>query len=221
MSEPTQDGDGTWHVDNLKFATRVQAESYISAKPKRRVRRGNAWWRLLGVLIAVAAWAWSTSRVGGGGVAFWASALGMTVLGAVVVFVAVWYFFPGKDTVFAVDWSIAAGVLVAVWLAWWWVASEDSRAISAKESAEQKAKMEALSLCQKTIGAVASYGSGNTPGHTSGRKIKDMWQFLWPHGSFQFKNGFGVDIPQSARCEVNVLTGRIVYLSVSGATIIQ
>lgn len=82
-------------------------------------------------------------------------------------------------------------------------------------------KMDALLLCQKAIEAAALYGNDNRPGHTFGKKIGEVWQFLWQHGSFHFKNGFGVDVPQSARCEVDVSTGRIVYLFVSGQTIIQ
>ena len=108
--------------------------------------------------------------------------------------------------------------------AFWWNSGKAERArasrIAAIEKAEHKSKMDALLKCQKAIASVAAYGGSNNPGHTSGRKAGGTWQFLWPQGSFHFKNGFGVEVPQWARCEVDMDSGRIRTLVVSGAGII-
>ncbi|MCQ9618402.1 hypothetical protein L1889_18350 [Paenalcaligenes niemegkensis] len=90
-----------------------------------------------------------------------------------------------------------------------------------KRNGGDKAKMDALFLCQKSIAATAAYGKQNLPGYSEGQEGAEAWQFLWPHGTFYFKNAFGVDVPQSAKCQVDLQTGRISYLLVSDREIIK
>lgn len=156
-----------------------------------------------------------------GGMLFWLSVVVLIAIPALLAFFLAFYFFPLRGNRFAMAWAAVVAILAAAGLAWWWASSAESRASDAESRAEQKVKMDALLRCQKAIEVVAQYGKNSRPGYTAGKKIGDVWQFLWPHGSFHFKNGFGVDVPQSARCEVEASTGRIVYLFVSGQTIIQ
>lgn len=108
----------------------------------------------------------------------------------------------------------ACGIIFVAIAAGWLASKFASNPVDPK-------KKEALFSCQKAIGSVSLRGDKDRPGYTNGRKIEGGWQFLWPQGSFSFQNAFGVEIPQSARCEVNASTGRISYLVVSGTAVIE
>lgn len=120
-------------------------------------------------------------------------------------------------------------MLVSIGVVWagasWWISGKAERAernfAETMAKAERQDRMNALLRCQKTIESVALYGKSNSPGYADGKRIDgaNVWQFLWPQGSFYFKNGFGVDVPQWARCEVDVPTGRISRLIVTGREI--
>lgn len=120
---------------------------------------------------------------------------------------------------------LLAAVVVGAPVVSWWLDGREERAerrfAEAMAEAEREDMLEALSSCQRAIGLAAAYGKSNNPGYTQGKRIGNVWQFLWPRGSFHFKNGFGVDVPQSARCEVAVSTGKIVRLIVSGEEIVK
>lgn len=112
---------------------------------------------------------------------------------------------------------VAAGIGIS-----WWNSGKAERTernfAEAMAKAERQDRMNALLRCQKAIASVAAYGNSNNPGHAHGKRIDDtnVWQFLWPQGSFHFKNAFGVEVPQWARCEVDIPTGRISRLIVTG-----
>ncbi|NYT22982.1 hypothetical protein H0A73_05165 [Alcaligenaceae bacterium] len=121
---------------------------------------------------------------------------------------------------------IMLAVVGSVWAGVsWWNSGKAERTernfAEAMAKAERQDRMNALLRCQKAIASVAAYGNSNNPGHAPGKRIEgvNVWQFLWPQGSFHFKNGFGVDVPQWARCEVDVPTGRISRLMVTGREI--
>ncbi len=107
----------------------------------------------------------------------------------------------------------------------WWQSGAESREqeaeIAALLKAERAAKFEALHACRTVIAATAKYGTDNRPGFREPTYSRGAWQFVWPHGSFFFKNGFGVEVPQSAACVVAESNGEIIYLSVSGNELIK
>lgn len=107
----------------------------------------------------------------------------------------------------------------------WWQSGAETRERNAKiaalKKAERDAKFQAAYTCRKAIAVTAAYGKDNMPGHREPGYSNGLWQIVWPQGSFYFKNGFGVDVPQSAACFVSESTGEIIYLSVSGREIIK
>src|SRR5690606_37193242 len=90
--------------------------------------------------------------------------------------------------------------------------------IAAVEKAEMRERLNALERCRKSIKSTAEYGEPYIPGNAQVRTphAENVWQFIWPQGSFHFKNAFGVEVPQWARCEVDIPTGRISRLIVTG-----
>lgn len=120
---------------------------------------------------------------------------------------------------------VICAALAFVISVFWWRSGAESRAektlIATQQKAELLFKRESLLLCQKTISATAVYGRQGLSVYTEGRVAGGSLQFLWPQGAFYFKNGFGVEVPQSARCEVNLKTGKISYLVVSGQVIVK
>lgn len=130
-------------------------------------------------------------------------------------------------------WKFAVLTCIATLVGWagmhWWGAGAEDRARDRAREAErkellaaiEKSRLEALLLCQTTITRLALYGKPSGPGYAQGQEVPGTWVFVWPHGSFHFKNGFGTDVPQWARCEVHMDTGKITSLVVTGKTIIS
>lgn len=129
-------------------------------------------------------------------------------------------------------WKLAMFACIATLVGWaglhWWESGAEDRARDRAREAErrellaaiEKSRLESLRLCQTTITRLALYGKPSGPGYAQGQEVPGAWVFVWPHGSFHFKNGFGVDVPQWARCEVHMDTGNITSLVVTGKTII-
>lgn len=126
--------------------------------------------------------------------------------------------------------TVKSGVIVLALIALplaslsWWKSGSAERyersKLAAAQRTEDQSRLDALFKCQKEIATVAAYGKQSGPGSTGARKSGDTWQFIWPQGSFHFKNAFGVDVPQWARCEVSAPTGRISRLIVTGRDVI-
>jgi len=98
----------------------------------------------------------------------------------------------------------------------WWVVTG-----RIDKDPERKQRMDALLVCQKAIASVAQFGKKEYPPYPLVQSGEDAFIFLWKSGDFYFKNAFGVDVPQSARCEVNKSTGRIQYLTVSATVLVK
>lgn len=126
-------------------------------------------------------------------------------------------------------WKWAVLSCVAALFGWavlhWWDSGAADRAKKAERrellAAIDQSRLNSLKLCQNTITRLASYGKPSGPGYIQGQEAPGAWVFLWPHGSFYFKNGFGIDVPQWARCEVHMDTGRITSLVLTGQEIIK
>lgn len=119
-------------------------------------------------------------------------------------------------------WALAA--ILAVGAFFWWQSGADERAANARlkaaADAERKTRMAALLSCQKAIRATARYGGADMPPYVPATWNASTLQFIWPEGSFHFKNGFGVSVPQWARCQVDTDKSRITYLVVTGTAVI-
>lgn len=124
------------------------------------------------------------------------------------------------------DW-VGAAILAVIFLLGyvWWESGADERAADRKrtegERESKRAEWRARSVCGRSIASLAAYGKDNDPGVGRGLYENGQWHFSWPHGSFHFKNAFGVEVPQSALCTVDEKTGEIEYLMVSGKEIIK
>lgn len=69
---------------------------------------------------------------------------------------------------------------------------------------------QALSSCQKVILSLAKYGDAERPPYRTPEATGRVVSYSWEKGSFHFKNGFGVKVPQSAVCMVS--EGEVVFL---------
>lgn len=86
---------------------------------------------------------------------------------------------------------------------------------------EKKQRMAALLICQKAIASSARYGKTEYPPYPEVKSGDGFFLFLWKSGDFYFKNAFGADVPQSARCEVDKQSGRIQHLAISGKVLVN
>lgn len=107
----------------------------------------------------------------------------------------------------------------------WWYAGADERARRERREAVQeeiqRSKMRALQACQEAIAVSAIYGKRKSPGPTDGHQSGHSWLFYWSDGSFYFENAHGVEVAQSAKCEVHRETGLITDLVISGKQIVS
>lgn len=119
---------------------------------------------------------------------------------------------------------------LAIWAAsssairWWESGAEERERqdrIAQLKSEIQSSQQQAFMSCRKAILAAAAYGKPSGPGRIEPSGTSASWVFSWPHGSFYFQNGFGAEVPQSARCEVHVDSGQILSLVISNREIIQ
>lgn len=106
-------------------------------------------------------------------------------------------------------------IVVVGSFSWWLMGGSRS------DDPDREARRAALLSCQKTIAAAAKFGKKEYPPYPTVQTNNDYFIFSWKAGDFYFKNGFGVDVPQSAHCEVNRRTGRIEHLDISGKIMIK
>lgn len=124
-------------------------------------------------------------------------------------------------------WTVLTGVslLFAAVVATWWRGGAEERDLMARIEAHreevQRSRSRALQACQEAIAVSATYGERRSPGHSDGFQTSGVWLFYWPDGSFYYQNAFGVEVPQSARCEVERETGRILSLVISGKEVLR
>lgn len=126
---------------------------------------------------------------------------------------------------------IAAGVVIGGFLAWW-NTGEEERAARAAEKAEiardearwateRREVAAAFNVCQKAIVGTAKFGGAQSPPSSAVQAYRAEGALVlrWDSGTFHFKNGFGVDVPQWALCQVDSSSKKIVNLVVTGTVI--
>lgn len=74
----------------------------------------------------------------------------------------------------------------------------------------------ALVVCQRMIANTAKFGEADTPPYVANEGTGDKFEFAWPHGSFEFSNGFGARVKMSATCRGTLSPLEVQYLSVNG-----
>lgn len=80
-----------------------------------------------------------------------------------------------------------------------------------------------LTLCKEAIRLVSRDPDKADIPYTASSKVGPDLVYTWTNGTntIRLRNGFGLEVPASARCSVNAALGKISSLTVNGNTIIS
>ncbi|MDC2858609.1 zinc-ribbon domain-containing protein [Delftia sp. DT-2] len=92
-----------------------------------------------------------------------------------------------------------------------------------KSSSNGISDSRALSLCKEGIRLVSRDPDKAQIPYAESERIGPDYVFTWTNGTntIRLRNGFGLEVPASARCSVNAALGKISSLTVNGNTIIS
>lgn len=110
-------------------------------------------------------------------------------------------------------WLLVAAIALVAFVGWFFLSMRDGEGSGSRVAAS------ALTRCQQAILSTAKYGDAESPPYRTPELTKSSALYVWEVGSFHFKNGFGVKVPQSAKCLAT--KDEIIYLEMNGEVLID